>query len=232
MKINIKNFLCEIIILTMLLFTLTACTGGTDESKIKEKASSEIDFLESEIFKMALKYAKGEYNSEDGLDWESIYDESEILNESWSTVVLDLSKLNIPEEQINGLGQDVANLVISISAQNEDELFTNLYSIYSRLPEIEQIYSEDNISKSKRELKKIVFLAYVYAENENYEASKSEIQNASNRYNELMNDTNYIKDSRYNLNKILVEIEELRSAINLENIALIRIRFVNFIEEL
>ena len=232
MKINIKNFLCEILILTMLLFTLTACTGGTDESKIKEKASSEIDFLESEIFKMALKYAKGEYNSEDGLDWESIYDESEILNESWSTVVLDLSKLNIPEEQINGLGQDVANLVISISAQNEDELFTNLYSIYSRLPQIEQVYSDDTISKSKRELKRIVFLSYVYAENENYEASKSEIQNASNRYNELMNDTNYIKDSRYNLNKILVEIEELRSAINLENIALIRIRFVNFIEEL
>ena len=98
MKINIKNFLCEILILTMLLFTLTACTGGTDESKIKEKASSEIDFLESEIFKMAFKYAKGEYNSEDGLDWESIYDESEILNESWSTVVLDLSKLNINEK--------------------------------------------------------------------------------------------------------------------------------------
>lgn len=232
MKINIKNFLCEILILTMLLFTLTACTGGTDESKIKEKASSEIDFLESEIFKMALKYAKGEYNSEDGLDWESIYDESEILNESWSTVVLDLSKLNIPEEQINGLGQDVANLVISISAQNEDELFTNLYSIYSRLPQIEQVYSDDTISKSKRELKRIVFLAYVYAENENYEASKNEIQNASNRYNELMNDTNYIKNSSYNLNKILVEIEELKSAINLENIALIRIRFVNFIEEL
>ena len=232
MKINIKNFLCEILILTMLLFTLTACTGGTDESKIKEKASSEIDFLESEIFKMALKYAKGEYNSEDGLDWESIYDESEILNESWSTVVLDLSKLNIPEEQINGLGQDVANLVISISAQNEDELFTNLYSIYSRLPQIEQVYSDDTISKSKRELKRTVFLAHVYAENDNYEASKNEIQNASNRYNEMMKDTNYIKDSRYNLNKILVEIEELRSAINLENIALIRIRFVNFIEEL
>ena len=232
MKINIKNFLCEILILTMLLFTLTACTGGTDESKIKEKASSEIDFLESEIFKMALKYAKGEYNSEDGLDWESIYDESEILNESWSTVVLDLSKLNIPEEQINGLGQDVANLVISISAQNEDELFTNLYSIYSRLPQIEQVYSDDTISKSKRELKRTVFLAHVYAENENYEASKNEIQNASNRYNEMMKDTNYIKNSSYNLNKILVEIEELKSAINLENIALIRIRFVNFIEEL
>ena len=232
MKINIKNFLCEILILTMLLFTLTACTGGTDESKIKEKASSEINFLESEIFKMALKYAKGEYNSEDGLDWESIYDESEILNESWSTVVLDLSKLNIPEEQINGLGQDVANLVISISAQNEDELFTNLYSIYSRLPQIEQVYSDDTISKSKRELKRIVFLAHVYAENDNYEASKNEIQNASNRYNEMMKDTNYIKNSSYNLNKILVEIEELKSAINLENIALIRIRFVNFIEEL
>ena len=195
MKINIKNFLCEILILTMLLFTLTACTGGTDESKIKEKASSEIDFLESEIFKMALKYAKGEYNSEDGLDWESIYDESEILNESWSTVVLDLSKLNIPEEQINGLGQDVANLVISISAQNEDELFTNLYSIYSRLPQIEQVYSDDTISKSKRELKRTVFLAHVYAENDNYEASKNEIQNASNRYNEMMKDTNYIKNS-------------------------------------
>ena len=72
----------------------------------------------------------------------------------------------------------------------------------------------------------------MYAENDNYEASKNEIQNASNRYNEMMKDTNYIKNSSYNLNKILVEIEELKSAINLENIALIRIRFVNFIEEL
>ena len=48
----------------------------------------------------------------------------------------------------------------------------------------------------------------------------------------MMQDTEYIKNSSYNLNKILVEIEELKSAINLGNIDLIRIRFVNFIEEL
>lgn len=232
MKKNTKNFLKEILVLIILLIILTGCTGGTDENKIEEKVSSEIDFLESEVFTIALKYAKGEYNTDDELDWNGIYEECEILNESWSTVVLDLSKLNIPEEQINGLGQDVANLVISISAQNEVDLFTNLYSIYSRLPEIENVYSDDLVSKNKRELKRLVFAAYVSAEAGNFENSRNEIQNASDKYNEMMQDTEYIKNSSYNLNKILVEIEELKSAINLENIDLIRIRFVNFIEEL
>lgn len=232
MKKSTKNFLKEILVLIILLIILTGCNGGADENKIEEKVSSEIDFLESEVFTVALKYAKGEYNTDDGLDWNGIYEECEILNESWSTVVLDLSKLNIPEEQINGLGQDVANLVISISAQNEVDLFTNLYSIYSRLPEIENVYSDDLVSKNKRELKRLVFAAYVSAEAGNFENSRNEIQNASNKYNEMMQDTEYIKNSSYNLNKILVEIEELKSAINLGNIDLIRIRFVNFIEEL
>ena len=48
----------------------------------------------------------------------------------------------------------------------------------------------------------------------------------------MMNDVNYSKENSYNLNKIFVEIEELKSAINLENLPLIRIRFVNFIEEM
>ena len=53
MKKNKKNFLKEILVLIILLIILTGCTGGTDENKIEEKVSSEIDFLESEVFTVA-----------------------------------------------------------------------------------------------------------------------------------------------------------------------------------
>ena len=161
-----------------------------------------------------------------------MYKESRKITESWSSVVLDLSKLNISKEQINGLGQDLSNIIISISSENLSDVFNYLYSAYSRLPEIKKLYSENDIEIRKLEFKKLVVLAYKKAEEGNFESSKNEIKNASDKYSDMMNDVNYSKENSYNLNKIFVEIEELKSAINLENLPLIRIKFVNFIEEI
>ena len=227
-----KKIIKEILVLLILLVILSGCTGETNDNKIREKVSSEIDFFESEIFSILIKYAKGEYETDEGIDWKGIYEESEKLNESWSTVVLDLSQINIPQEQINALGEDVTNLVIAISQENETDVFTILYNMYSKLPDIERIYSNDVSNINKRELKRTVLSAYRLAEVKEFENSKNEIQNASDKYNEMINDIEYSKNNAYNLNKVLVELEELRAAIILENISLIRIRFVNFIEEL
>lgn len=235
MKNNTKKyFSCakSILVICLILFILSGCSVSNADDKIKSKVSSEINYFENEIFAILVKYAKGEYNTEQGIDWDGMYKESEKITESWSTVVLDLSKLNISKEQINGLGQDLSNLVISISSENLSDVFNYLYSAYSRLPEIKKLYSENDIEIKKLELKKSVVFAYKQAEESDFESSKNEIQNASNKYNDMMNDVNYSKENAYNLNKVFVEIEELKSAINLENLPLIRIRFVNFIEEI
>ena len=235
MKNNTKKyFSCakSILVICLMLFILSGCSASNADDKIKPKVSSEINYFENEIFAILVKYAKGEYNTEQGIDWDGMYKESEKITESWSTVVLDLSKLNISKEQINGLGQDLSNLVISISSENLSDVFNYLYSAYSRLPEIKKLYSENDVEIKKLEFKKSVVFAYKQAEEGDFESSKNEIQNASNKYNDMMNDVNYSKENAYNLNKVFVEIEELKSAINLENLPLIRIRFVNFIEEI
>lgn len=235
MKNNTKKYIYYaklILVICLILFILSGCSASNADDKIKAKVSSEINYFENEIFAILVKYAKGEYNTENGLDWNGMYKESRKITESWSSVVLDLSKLNISKEQINGLGQDLSNIIISISSENLLDVFNYLYSAYSRLPEIKKLYSENDIEIRKLEFKKLVVLAYKQAEEGNFESSKNEIKNASDKYSDMMNDVNYSKENSYNLNKIFVEIEELKSAIDLENLPLIRIRFVNFIEEI
>lgn len=232
MKKAFSKIFSYIVILLLILFTLTGCSGKKDENKIKAKVNSELKYLENEIFTIFIKYAKDEYKTEEGFNWDSVYKEAEKLNKSLATIITDMSELNIPKDSINSVSNEFSNLVIAISDKKETDMFNSLYNAYVKFPEIEEIYLENNNEINKTRLKVLVLSAYKLSEFNDFDNAKQEIQNASDKYNEMIKDVNYSSNNQYNLNKIAVEIEELKSAINLENILLVRMRFVNFIEEM
>lgn len=232
MKKAFSKIFRYIVILLLILFTLTGCSGKKDENKIKAKVNSELKYLENEIFTIFIKYAKDEYKTEEGFNWDSVYKEAEKLNKSLATIITDMSELNIPKDSINSVSNEFSNLVISISDKKEIDMFNSLYNAYVKFPEIEEIYLENNNEINKTKLKVLVLSAYKLSEFNDFDSAKQEIQNASDKYNEMIKDVNYSSNNQYNLNKIVVEIEELKSAINLENILLVRMRFVNFMEEM
>jgi hypothetical protein len=201
-----------------------------NSNKIKDKVASEVSFIKNELCTISLKYAKGEYYVDGIFDWNSIYTELAKIDNSWSIIVLDLNQLNISQDLISSLGQELSNMIISVSNQNAFDMLNSLNNIYVNLPEIEKMYSEDNTIIEKDSLKSLIISTYRYAENTNWDSAKIEVQNVSDKYNEMMNNIEYAENNIYDLNKVLVEIEEFKSAINTGNIDLVRVKFASIFQ--
>lgn len=82
------------------------------------------------------------------------------------------------------------------------------------------------------ELKTQIVSSYVYANLLNWELAISTINSAETKYKEMMDDVDYMKEYSYNLNKIFILLSELKNAINLQEVELVKLKYVNFIEKI
>ena len=52
----------------------------------------------------------------------------------------------------------------------------------------------------------------------------------TNKYNEMINNVDYLQNSSYNLNRIYILLEEYKNGIELEELELVKNKYIEFIE--
>ena len=232
MKKIIKNFL----FLLLCLVTLTGCSMSLEEKDVNlmnEKANTELQFIEDAIFNITNKYAKGEYIKDDALDWDSILEDEKKINEVLDTIILDLSEINISQENLVIFSNELNNLLTITIEENEAELLARVQTIYALVPQFLNQFSDDKNEIKDKELKAIVLASFAAANIEDWDVAKTTIQSAIDKYNnEMMNDVDYMQARSYSLNKVYVLLGEVKNAIDLENLELLKLKFVNFIEKI
>lgn len=230
-----KNVTKNIIFLILLLFIFTGCSGTSEEDnkdKMNQKALSELQYVEDDIFNITNKYAKGEYIKDDELDWNAILEDEKKINEVLETIILDLTEVNISKEDLVTLSAEFNNLLTITIAKNEPELLPRLQNVYSLVPKYLNQFSDNKSDIKDKELKSIVLSSYAFANNDDWEQAKSTIQTGIDKYNEMMNDVSYVQEKSYSLNRVYVLLGEVKNAIDVENLELLKLKYVNFIEKL
>lgn len=235
MKNKFLNILVLISFIIITLFTLTGCDAFPEENKgnrINEKSVAELEYVEDSVFNITNKYAKGEYLKDDILNWDDILKDEKRINEVLETIILDLSEVNIKKEDVVKISSELNNLLTITIEENEPELLFKLHSLYSLVPSFLEQFSDNKIEIENKKLKAMALLSYAYANNEAWEEAKKSIDDTINKYNELINDTEYLKEEDYKTNRIYILLGEIKSAIDLENLELTKLKFVNFIEKM
>lgn len=231
---KIKKFFIYNLIIICMLMSLVGCSKNEnkDDEKSKSKTEAEINYVEDSVLKILNKYAKGEYIKEDNsIDWKTIQgDEKNLLN-SLDTIVLDLSELNVKNEDIVKLSDEINNLIVVTSEENEVLMVSKLKDIYSLIPSILQTFEKDQNVINKKKIRELILSCYSLANEDKWDECKTEITNLENKYKEMMNDLNYAENNSYNLNNVYVLIEEFKNSIELENKELINLKYVNLIEK-
>lgn len=229
-----KNFFTEyILFIFLILFILTGCSRNNENSKkdLKDKVDEEISFLEDKTFTITNKYAKGEYLIDGSLQWKDISKEVEEISISIDTIIQDLSELDVSNEDILALRNEVNSLIISAGNKDEYNLLQKASNLYSLLPNYMEKYSEDKNKIDIMKLKGLVLTSYIQANSLEWNLSKDTIILAEAKYNEMMNNIDYMKEYSNSLNKVYVLLEELKNAIELQEIELTKVKFINFIEK-
>ena len=225
----------NVLLLIISLISLTGCSMSLEEERgdlMKEKTITELQFVEDAIFNITNKYAKGEYETDDGLDWNSILEDEKKINEVLETIILDLSEMNISQENLILFSNELNNLLTVTLEENEDELLLRAQKLYALVPRFLNEFSDDKNEVKDKELQDIVLSSLAFANVDEWDEAKSTIQSAIDKYNEMMNDVDYMQSRSYSLNRVYVLLGEVKNAIDLENLALVNLKVVNFIEKM
>ncbi len=227
-----KVFLFCVIIFFCIIF-LTACSINDEEKpSIESKITEEIEYIENKILTFLNMYAKDEYDLEEDLNWDLIEENAIDLNGILDTIILDMTEVEISNETIIEFKNRVNNLSIAISNKDIDATLEEYRLLYLLLPiYAEKIYSNKNELEILR-LKSLAVSSYVLANRSEWDEAKKTILETENKYKKMMDNVDYIKEYSYNLNKVFVLIGELRNAIELEELELTNIKYVNFIEKI
>ena len=225
----------NIFVLFFLIFGLTGCSIAPEEENVdlmKEKTTEELQYIENAIFNITNKYAKGEYLKDDTLDWDSILNDEKRINEILDTIVLDMAEMDISAEDLILFSTELNNLLDVSINKEESVLLSSLQRLYNLVPQFFDKFSNDKSNVKDKELKSIVLSSYAFANVEDWEQAKNTINLAIKKYNEMMNDIDYMKQRSYSLNKIYVLLGEIKNVTDAENLGLFKLKFVNFIEKM
>lgn len=230
---NKKENFKFIFLISFLILFLTGCSLQEENPKtIQDKTNEEISYIEDEIFTIVNKYIRGEYNDDTGgIKWDDVNKEVQNLNSVLDTIMLDLSELEITNDELVNLRNEVNNLSISVTNKDDYNLLQKSSYIYSLLPTYMEKYSQDKNKIDNMKLKSLVLSALVQANFLEWDTAKNTALLVENKYKEMMDNVDYMKEYSYNLNKTYILIGEFKNAIDLEEVELTKQKYINFIDK-
>lgn len=229
-----KKCIQLLIIIIIFEMTLSGCSIYNENNAItiEGKTTEEIKYIENVILTFFCMFAKGEYNDLDNLNWELIQENIIELNGVLDTVILDMSDLEISNEDIIKFKNGINSLSIAVYNKDINETFSEYGKLYLLLPTFANKSYIDKNKAKLLELKTMITSSFVYANLLDWENAKKTINDAETKYKIMMDDIDYMKEYSYNLNKVFVLLGEIKNSIEIEELELTKIKYVNFIEKI
>lgn len=201
-------------------------TKGAEEKQEKEGESQDKINTTTMVANAELDKDRNEIN------WTEIKREIELLNESWSVIVLDLYLLNVQNDTILNFSDKLNIAMIAVGDEDKKQSLIALADLYSSIPQfLQQINAEKNMQKL-RQTQSYVINAYVQAEDMENTVINEHLTNAVSTYSEIMSDIDYIKDKTEKTNKVYVLLNELANSIDEKDSDVFYIKYKNFMREI
>ena len=163
-------------------------------------------------------------------NWDTLKTEIEILYSSWSTIILDLYKLNINSEDILEFSTLLDSATIFIKNEDKTQSLATLANLYACLPKYVEGYSNDNKQINIQKTKSSIVNAYSVVENENWSEITSQVNNAELSFLNVLNSVSTEED--YEINKTYILLKELQNSITERDKDIFYIKYKNVIEKL
>lgn len=165
-------------------------------------------------------------------DWQTAKSEIEKMYNSWSTIVLDLYKVNVNGQDILNFNADLDITTQSIKNEDKAGSLTNLAKLYSYIPKYLGAISNDMRTVNLYKTKSGILNAYAAIEQEDLELVRTELVNAEQAFLPIINDIDAQTNNQSNINKSYILIKELQNSINNKDKEIFYIIYKNLIQEL
>ena len=210
-------------------------SGGSGSSGGEQKQSSSQSRSGEESGKSNITTTQMEPKTvldsdENEIDWKAIKSQIETINEAWGVVILDLSSLNVDNNDILGFSSTLDTCILSIKDENKSETLTNIANLYSYIPRFEKNISANQSIQNIKQVKSNIINAYSLLEQADWTGIETNMSECENTFKNLSNDIEYIQDKEYKVNRTYVLIKELQNSLQYKDKKLILVKYKNLME--
>jgi len=165
-------------------------------------------------------------------NWDELKTTVENLHSSWSTILLDLYKLDINKDEILKFSSLLDQLTLNVKDEKKIETLDSLTQMYSCV--VGYIYSfegEDELYKNIAKTRESIFYAYTNVDKENWDEVKNHLNNAESSLVTVVNNI-YNQEKEFTINKAYITLKELQNGISERDADVFYIKYKNVLEEL
>lgn len=165
-------------------------------------------------------------------NWQTAKSEIEKMYSTCSTIVLDLYKLNVNNQDILNFNADLDITTQYIKNEDKANALTNLAKLYSYIPKYISAISNDMKAVNLYKTKSSILTAYAAMEQGNLELVRTELSNAEQTFLPIINDIDLKTNNQSNINKSYILIKELQASSGNNDKEIFYIKYKNLIQEL
>lgn len=170
-------------------------------------------------------------NTED-IDWDFMKSQIELINASWSVMMLELYKSNVSNDDIISTSDLINKTIISIKNEDKATTLTNLTNLYSYIPKFVNILSSEKQKFNLENTKYHILATYSFITQDDWNSSIASLTEVENAFLIILNDTEYSKNKEFKINKIYMLIKDLQKAVLHTDKELFFVKYKNLIENL
>lgn len=276
-----KKYIITIIVLLSIIL-LSICgyfvyanaksNQGNSQDMLKDKAITEIKFLNTEIIgimnelnnisytnykiinqdvnlstqgsentiqpenntieRSAVEYESTINENNDKIDWESIKETTENIYSSWTTILIDLTTLNVNRDNLLKFNDLLDEIVNAEEDKNKKACLSHLANLYNLLALYLNDFSNDEQIKNIFNTKSNILYAYSVIDGEDWNQANEYIEKAKSEFNKIMNNQVNNINNIDEINKAYILINELSDDINKQSKKTFFINYVEVIQEL
>lgn len=169
-------------------------------------------------------------NRNNVINWTSIKMQVESIYSDWTTIILDLYKLNMNNDTILEFSTVLNTVIQYAKVEDKKNTIYSLTKLYSLIPKFGDHYLDKdyiNILYTKTH----VVMAYSMIEDLKVNEIKASLQTAEEYFLNIVNNMDSTKN-QYMINKTFILLKEFQNSIDSNDIDLMLIKYKNLIQEL
>lgn len=207
--------------------------SGSDSSKEGEGDNKGEESIESESNDVNFRMEGNEILLQNrSTDWNLLKSEIEKLYSSWTTIVLDLYKVNINSDEILTFNNDLDTAIQAIKSEDKIQTLNSLAKLYSYISKFSNASNSDVKMNGIYQTKSNLLNAYVLVEQDNITELQKQLSNTEQAFLPIINDISSQDSNQSNINKAYILIKELQNYTNGNDKDVFYIKYKNLIQEL
>ena len=166
------------------------------------------------------------------IDWNLLKSDIENMYASWTTILMDLTTLNVNKDNLLQYNNILGKIVENFENKNKEVALTNLADLHNLLTLYIQDFSNDNNTKSLFVVKNNILYAYANIEVDDWNKSNDYINKAKTEFSNIVNNQVSNVNKIDKINKAYILINEVEKNVNDKNKKVFYVNYRNLIQEL